>query len=286
MIRKAPFKAALWSLGGSIFFSILMLLNKYARHSIPLPLVVWGRCAFALLFLVPFMNFQGIFHQWKTQLLRGILVSSAMICTYSAYRHLPTHTASILGTTGPLFTVFLAILFLKESVHWQRWLCVILGWLGALIVLDPMNSTSGLLTYKVIALLGNLAAASVIIYARFLSEKRIAPETTLFYGLGVPFVAYTLQLPYVWEPIDYKAWLVLGILGMAGGLSSWCHLKSLQLAPASFVAPFDYVRLCILIPCAYYFWGEVPSWSFYIGSAFIILALLILLHLDRKHSFH
>ncbi len=290
-----PERAALYMVGWAFSFSLAMIGNKWVQGTIPIPLILWARCGFALLFLMPFLSYEKQVLRSKNvkmQLLRGCLTSGAMICTYMAYQNLPTHTAAILGTSGVLFTFILSQALLRESIHWTRWGLLALGYMGVLIILEPMDlftHSKGL--YKGLALLGNLMGSCAVLSARVLALHKESTSTTLFLGTAIPFAVYTLLGPFFqvyttgsFFPIGFSTrWGILLSIGGLGALSQFFYFSALRLAPASFAAPFEYLRLCIFIPLGWCLFHEIPPISFYMGALLILASAFFLVR--QKHAF-
>lgn len=281
----------------AVFFSIAMLLNKKAADHIPTTVILWGRCAFALMFFLPFLKFQSLGHLWGLQVLRGIFISLAMMCTYTAYRHIELHNASILGSTTPFFVTLFSLLFLKERIKSIQWVLLLLGYAGVLVIVGPVSK--GVNWFYLIALLGTIFGALAITCARTLAVKKASAQNIIFYGSGIPLLVFSIALlgmscaPFLvassasfcqLKPLSLENWGILGAIGFFGGASQWCYFQSLRSSPASFVAPLEYLRLCILIPMGYVLFGEVPARSFYLGSLLILIASVVLIRIGKQRK--
>lgn len=277
-------KAAFWMVFWVVSFSIAMLGNKWVKDFFLFPMIVWSRSFFGLLLLVPFASQIKKTHLIKWQLLRGLLISCAMLCSYSAYRYLPVHTAAILGTSGPIFTVLLSILVLKERITVSRWLGMILGYTGVLIVVLQKNTSEpyGFSFFEIVAVAGNLCTSCAMLVGKYLAEGGEDKTTTLFYNALIPFLCFSIAVPFYWSPPTGTQWLVLVLMGCFGAISQLCTFSALKLAKVSFIAPFEYLRLCVMIPLGYLIFKEAPNFSFYIGAPLIILSSFWLTFLERK----
>lgn len=272
-------KAALWMTGWCLTFSLSMICNKWTREWIPLPMVIWARCLFGLLIMIPFLSFKHLTHTMPRQLIRGLCISGAMVCSYTAYRYLPSHTAGILGTSGPLFVIFLSVIFLKERLSLQKWFLILLGYVGVLIIIGPFSVS--LTSYEGISLLGNLLGAVAILIARSLAQNPALTSASLFYGACIPLIVFSVGLPNFWTPLEAKQWAALAGIGSIGALSQLFMFSALANASPSFTAPFEYLRLCIFTLMSWFIFYEIPTSSFYLGSL-ILLASLAGLMVVRK----
>lgn len=125
-------------------------------------------------------------------IIRIILDVLAMLCTYYTYRNLPSAFATSIGVTGPIFTTALSGLILKEFIGYKKWVLVILGYIGVLIVIKP---TSFILDIAIItALLANLLAAICIIIIKILSRKDLIITIMLFGNVGIFAVFFLVSI--------------------------------------------------------------------------------------------
>ena len=115
----------------------------------------------------------------------------AMLCTYYTYRNLPIAFATSIGMTSAIFTTALSGLILKEVIGYKKWGLVILGYIGALIVIKP---TIFILDTAVItALLANLLAATCIIIIKILSKKNSIITIMLVGNVGIFTVSFLMN---------------------------------------------------------------------------------------------
>lgn len=274
-------KSILWMGGWSMAFSTVMLLNRSLGNAIPLATIVWGRCFFALFFLAPFLSkgwneqYDGGKNRWNEIILhgiRGLSISGSMACTYTAYGHLPTHTAAILGSTGPLFTILFSMPLLHEFISSKQWVIIGVGYVGVWLLIQPQQVDIEF--YAWIHLLGNALYGLSIVCARLLALRNVSARSILFYGSLLPFLLYTSLFLFEWQSLSWVHWGTLALMGASGSLSQWCYFRALSISPASFLAPFEYLRLCILLPLGFFFFSEVPSGQEYRGSLLILLSSL------------
>jgi drug/metabolite transporter (DMT)-like permease len=271
--KKPAFRGFLWAMCSNTSFVAIMILNKVFRQEFPVMWLVWGRCLFALLLVVPFLRWSNLKVLWGVQALRGVVVAGAMVCSYTAYRHLPSHFAALIGASSALFTVVLARIFLKEPVDSKRMIALAIGYCGVLILLSDAIHTSWS-HYVVWALAGNALAATTAILSKWLTLRSIHPQSSMVYGIVVPLMAFSVIL-YVdpqWHQIKLGAyqWQLLAVLGGIGACIQYSLLRAYQVAKASFVAPLEYARLCLMIPAGYVFLGEIPTLWSYVGGAVIV----------------
>jgi drug/metabolite transporter (DMT)-like permease len=264
----------LWAMSANISFVAVMILNKAFKAYLPVTLIVWGRCLFALALIVPFLQWKNMRQLWGVQLMRGGVVAGAMLCSYTAYRHLPVHIAALIGASSTLFTMILANILLQEKVDQKRWIGAIVGYAGVAILVHDVLSEAWTISVAW-AVLGNFLAAMSGILSRWLVLRSTNPQAILAYGMVIPFTLFSLvvvldsnlSLAHL-TPLQ---WYILALLGSIGALIQYATLRAYKVAKASFVAPLEYTRLCLMIPAGYIFLGEVPSLWSYVGGLLIVL---------------
>ena len=275
MSMNPPLQGFLWAMGSNISFVGVMILNKIFQQELPVMWLVWGRCLFALLFVLPFLRWTYLRPLWWLQGLRGLMIGGAMVCSYTAYRHLPTHFASLIGASSPLFTMVLARLFLRESIDGKRWAALAVGYTGVMILLSDAlhTSWSGSVVW---AVLGNILAAISAILSRWLTTRSIPPQSLMVYATLVPLMGFTVILyldPQWWDMhLTLYQWQLLALLGSIGAWIQYSLLRAYRVSKVSFIAPLEYTRLCLMIPAGYVFLGEIPTLRSYIGG-FLILGI-------------
>jgi len=285
--KKPAFRGFLWAMCSNISFVAVMILNKVFRQELPIMWLVWGRCLFALLLVIPFLKWSNLKVLWVVQGIRGVVIAGAMVCSYTAYRHLPSHFAALIGASSALFTMVLARVFLKELVDSKRMIALAVGYGGVVILLGDAINTSWS-HYVLWAVLGNVLAATVAILSKWLTTQSIHPQSSMVYGIVVPLMVFSVIL-YAdpqWHQIKLGAyqWQLLAVLGSIGACIQYTLLRAYQAAKASFVAPLEYARLCLMIPAGYVFLGEMPTLWSYVGGALIVGISICFVHWETKES--
>lgn len=267
----------LWALS----FSTAMSLAKTLSPDINSLIILFMRYFFGLVFFSPFMVSAG-FKGFTTSrpllhFTRILCVGTSMACAYYAYRHLPLALATSIGMTGPLFTTVLAMIFLKESISYQKWGLILCGYLGVLVMVRPHNVSIALGVW--VELLANLFAAFSIICVKILSRTE-STLTIMLYANTVTTLIAGLIVLSIWQTPSPHDLMVLMAVGVVGVISQYCSVTALKYANPSYLAPFEYTRMCFAIPIGYLIFGEVPTvWTLF-GSLMIIGATYKLTRLE------
>lgn len=271
----------LWALS----FSSAMTVAKTLPPDIHSLMVIFMRYVFGLIFFSPFV-FQTGFKGFQTSrpllhFIRIICMIIAMGCTYFAYRNLPLALATSIGMTGPLFTTVLAMLLLKDSVSLPKWALILFGYLGVLVMVQPHEMPISVGVW--VELLANLFAALTIICVKLLSRTESTLTLMLYANTATTFIVGILALT-IWQTPDTADFLTLMVIGGLGVLSQFSYVSALKYASPSYLAPFEYTRMCFAIPVGYLFFQEVPTLWMLLGSLMIIGATYGLTRLELTTS--
>ena len=196
---------------------------------------------------------------------------------YAAVVYLPLADVMSFYMAGPIYVAALSHLLLGEKVGWRRWVAILLGFCGVLIMLKPSSAAFSLSSS--FALAGSIAFAFAIILNRRLrgtSDTNLVTWQTLgtLVGGGVLTIG-AWQTP---SALDFGAMLLLGIV------SCGAHLmitRALKLAPASTLAPLHYTLLLWAVVFGLVFFGDVPGPRILIGSGIVVLAGLFIFHRQK-----
>lgn len=219
---------------------------------------------------------------------RGLIILTMTYCATYAFAHLPMSMTYVIIFLAPLFTVTLANLWLGEPVRPMLWGCVLVGFAGVLICVEPGGATwhPAILAAVVIAM--GSAAANLLTRQYGRAES---PQSLMFSGavtmvLGSCWVVFSEQ----WQPLQWDLlWWHLLFGGLGAGASLTITI-AYQKAPASLLGSFQYTQLLWGGLLGFFFWQEIPAPSLWLGSALIVGSGLVILRLrssrssDREHN--
>ena len=267
----------LWALS----FSMAMSVAKSLSPEVDSVIVLFMRYFFGLIFFSPFVFHAG-FKGFVTSrpilhITRVMCVGAAMGCTYYAYRNLPLALATSIGMTGPLFTTVLSMAILKDSVSFPKWALILFGYLGVIVMVRPHEMPVGMGVW--IELLANLFAALSIICVKLLSRTESTLTIMLYANTATTFIAGLVVIG-VWKTPGSSDLMALLVIGGLGVFSQYCSVTALRYANPSFLAPFEYTRLCFAIPVGYFFFQEALTLWTFLGSLMIIGATYGLTRLE------
>ncbi len=178
--------------------------------------------------------------QLPLQIIRGVILAlMSCLAIMSTVRNGLVNFHSIFAIY-PLIILVLSAPILSEFVGWRRWMAVIVGFCGVLIVLRPSGETVN--AGSVLAITAALLMAVYGICTR-LASKRDNAETSLFWAAAVGGVVMLLAAPFIWKPPTGSDWIWMAFLCVIGACGHYLLIKTLDIAKASSVQPFAYLQL-------------------------------------------
>ncbi len=258
-------------------FSIMDLIVKWSENY-PLGEVLFFRGFFGiipLLFLIPRDRFKNFYQTKRLGLhcLRCISGLIALISIFIALRNLPLATVVSISFAAPIFTTILSIIFLSEKVGMYRWLAVIVGFVGIIIITEP--GLSSLNIYYIYPIIFCLGLSYVAITIRQLSKTEPVWLISLNFSLLIT-LAGIITIPYGWIIPSLKDLFLLSSVGILGGLANLWLSQSYRLSEVSLVTPLKYLALIFGIIFGYTIWGEIPTIKTMLGATLVIVSSIII----------
>ncbi len=262
------------ALGANFIFAAQDGITKILTADLAIGQIVMVRFLSFAVFAIIFVSARGDLRQSiRTrkpflQVLRSALLIGEIMIFALALRYLPLPTIHALFLTFPLMVTALSVPILEETVGWRRWLAVIIGFLGTLIVIRP-----GLSSFDPAALLmigSSFVFALYNILTRMVSRYDSFETSTLYTGVVGAIIGTVIGLT-LWQWPTPQQWLLLGMLSVTGISGHMLLIKALEWAPAATLQPINFSII---------FWGTIFSivvfstWpdSFTILGAAIVIA--------------
>ncbi len=188
--------------------------------------------------------------------------------------------ALTLAFVAPLITTALSPIFLREKVGFRRWVAVIVGFVGSLIVIRPGFIEFNLAT---IAALGTGFFYGIyLIITRKLHSSDNSLLTLLLTGV-VGFILASFLVPFVWTAPTINQWSLLSLMGIFACLGHLFLILSLKYADASKLAPFGYFEIITNIILGYYFFMDFPDLWTWVGLSIIVCSGIYISFRERSN---
>jgi drug/metabolite transporter (DMT)-like permease len=167
---------------------------------------------------------------------------------------------------APIFVTALSAIVLREQVGWRRWSAVLIGFCGVLIALRPSAQTVS--WPAMIALAGSMTFAVLMLITRSLrATPDIVLASTQFIGT---FAFGAVLAPFGWITPTRASLAFFAVAGCISVCALLCGNRSLKLAPASVVVPYQYSMIIWAVMFGYVVFGDMPSIATIVGAAIII----------------
>jgi drug/metabolite transporter (DMT)-like permease len=269
--RKVVVTAVLLMLAAGFNSSLLHLGVRYVGPELPSIEIVFLRASFTLVATAPFVFRPGKV-SWRTnnlslQMLRGVVGVGSMWMWYYALANMPLADAGVLSFTTPIFITIGAALYFREPVGAVRASAVVVGLIGAVVVLKP--GVAVVSPAAIAAVLSSILWAGSLLIAKDLARYDSTITISFYQPLLVAPIAGLAAIP-VWVMPSGSAWLALMAMGVVAAIGNFAYVQALRMTDASTLMPADYVRLLWMVMWGYFVFSEIPGWSTWLGAALIV----------------
>ena len=259
-------------------FSLMDVIVKWSVDY-PIGQVLFFRGFFGIVFyffVIPRERFHNFYQTDRPGLhaLRCISGLIALVAIFIALRKLPLATVVSISFAAPIFTTILSIFLLSEKVGIYRWLAVLIGFIGIVIIAEP--GVSELNIYYIFPVIFCLGLSYVAITIRQLSSTEPVWLISFYFSLSITLLSF-LTIPQGWVMPSFKHFVLLSFMGIFGGVANLWLSQSYKYSEVSLVTPLKYLALVFAIFFGYFVWEEIPTIKTLVGSFLVIISTLIIL---------
>jgi drug/metabolite transporter (DMT)-like permease len=238
--------------------------------------IAFFRSWFGLLIALPFLiRGQSIFRSsmLPKHVLRAVLKYCAMVAFFLAVTHAPVADVTAISLLAPPFTLLGAWLFLRQKQQAIHFAAMILGLVGAAIIVQP--GTSAFNPYLLLAVAGAAGLSSVLLLLKQLTDTD-TPATILFWNLLLTAGISILPAVMVWSTPGLEQVILLGLQGglSAAGILMMAHAAKQGVVGA--IAALDFISLPIAAVLAFVLLREPIHTPVFVGGIIILLSVIIL----------
>lgn len=246
-------------------------ISKTLVQHYPAPLVLWLRHLLAVPIVLIFfgrgpIRLRLVSRALPLQALRAAILALQMGLVLVAFRQMQLVDVQAILAATPLLITALSQPMLGEQVGWRRWLAVVVGFAGVLIILRPGVEAIHPMTLLVLF--------CVVLYAFYnILTRQVGrvdtPETSFTIQILIASGLLTLVGPFFWVPFSPFDWLLVTALGALGALGHYCLVRALTLAPVVVVQPFTYTLLLWEVVIGYVVFGDLPD-RYTVGGVLVV----------------
>ena len=273
--------------GNLFLMSLIGAMVKYLAATYPLGEILLIRFISALLFfwVVLFSTTGLVGLKTKRPLdhaIRSLCGVFALVMLFYAFALIPIANATAISYAAPFFITLFSIYLLGETIGIRRWLAVITGFAGVLIIAQPGGTEWG---PGVFAAIGSaIGGALVTIWLRRLSATDRSVTVGLYYNSTGTLLclAWVLMSGSLVSPgTDLLMFLLFGVICAA---QQWLLTISFRYAEASLLAPFEYLAMIFSAIVGFVFLDEVPVLTTWMGAAVIAASGLFIFRRKQQLS--
>ena len=258
-------------------FSLMDVIVKWSVD-FPIGQVLFFRGFFGIVFyffVIPRERLRNFYRTDRPGLhaLRCVSGLIALVAIFIALRELPLATVVSISFAAPIFTTIFSIFLLSEKVGIYRWLAVLIGFVGIIIITEP--GISELNIYYIFPIIFCLGLSYVAITIRQLSSTEPVWLISFYFSLSITLLSF-FTIPQGWVMPSFDHFMLLSLVGIFGGVANLWLSQSYKYSEVSLVTPLKYLALVFAIIFGYFIWGEIPSIKTLMGAILVIISTLII----------
>lgn len=211
--------------------------------------------------------------------LRAVLGVGMLTAFIYGVRHVPLAEAYTIFFIAPILITAFSVPLLGERVEPQRWLAILGGLAGVLVVLRPTGA--GVVSLGGLAIMGAAVAYALSAITVRILGRTDSTRSMVFWLMAMMAVgAGTLALPQ-WRAIQSQHWIVIAGIAVAGFAGQWAITEAFRAGEPSFIANFEYTALAWGLGLDWLLWRTVPGARTFAGAAIIIACGVYLIRRER-----
>jgi drug/metabolite transporter (DMT)-like permease len=284
LVRDDPIRAVIWITVAMALFAVLAAASRKAALMGMHPLqVVFLRNLSATLFMMPLLVWRGrallrsnALHLYGVRV--GISVFS-MTAWFYALALIPVAEVTAIGFLAPLFGTIGAVMFLGEKIRFRRITALLVGFIGAMIILRPGSEPIGL--GQACAIFNAISSGVMTVLLKQLSSEDDSAK--------IVFLTTIMMLPptlvpalFIWQTPGWEYLPVIGAIGLTAVVGHYCLMRGFASTDASLVMTFDFSRLPFAVMIGWWMFGEVTDIWTWVGAAVIFASAVYITRREAR----
>lgn len=291
-MRDAGFsRAVVIILIAILLFDIQGAIIKFLGGRYGIPQIATFRNAFGLLpaLLLVYLARTGVrgparfrLRQWPLAVLRGASIAGAQYCLYLSLTLMEFATASTLAFAGPLFITALSVPILRQHVGAVRWLAVIIGFVGIVLVMRPRGDIFQWVSLLPICAAFGYGLSSVLV--RLFDDASTTAVINFHTTLSAMVFTFVLMLAtdsYI-TVSSAEDWMWMLLMGLVGGMAVFSLIAAYRLTLPSNLSPFEYFGIPFSFVIGWVVFGEAPFERLIPGVFLIVGGGLLIFWRERR----
>ena len=274
-------------IGAMAVLPLLDVIAKFlGQQGMPVMQIVWARLFFGAWMTLPFalklVGVRGLVPNMPVMHgVRASFMVSATAFFFWALHYLPIADTLAIFFVQPLVLTLLSPLVLGENVGLRRWVAVMIGFIGTLIIIRPgfQELNPGVF----LALASGTCLAVYLLLTRKIAGSAPAMVTTFYTTLSGAIITSVIVL-FVWVPPTPAQWGLFVLLSFIANGGHYLIVKSYDHAEASLLAPLAYTEMVMAVLAGWYFFGDFPDMWTFVGVAILIACAIYISWRERVRN--
>ncbi len=255
-----------------LLFTVGEVLVKYLIREHDVTQIVWARYTFHALATAIFLFRTGIVTHARTSrlglhLTRSALMLLATTAFFLALRYLPLADAVAINFITPVLVTAFSIPILKEHVGIRRWVAILVGFCGVMIIIRP---GMGVMHWAAVLPLCTAAGYAFYQVLTRVASRTENTNTSLFWTSVFGVLVSSCAVPFFWTQPSATAWIMMVALGGVYGFGHYLLIRGLEIAPASVLSPFFYTQIVWATLFGFIFFDHFPDVPTLIGLTVVM----------------
>ena len=202
------------------------------------------------------------------ELLRGLCLLGSTAANFVALRFLPLTVTSSINFSMPLVLCAISIPLLGEQVGWRRWLAILVGFCGVLVIVRP--GTQAFHPAMVLSLINVVFTATYLVLNRKLAGIDAVTTQQFYAGMIATVCVFPFALGGWTWPADMAGWICFALIGIAALVGHQLLTTAHRFAPASVLAPFGYLQIIFMTASSWVIFQQPPDVWIFVGAPIVI----------------
>lgn len=268
------------------FISVNDVIIKLIVTELPSWQIIAIRSAFGLILLSPLMLWRLADGSGRlatrrigTHIFRAALSAVSIVTYFEGLRTLDLPVATTILFVTPFFVVALSGLALREPVPVNRWIAVVVGFAGALVIVKP--DASGISFAALLVLISAATWAATMVAMRDLARTESSLAVIVYFNLFLVLIAGALAFPH-WQPVPWRIMAIVAGVSAIQLIAQSFMMIAFRFASASVTAPMQYVQLIWSVLAGWFIFGVMPALNVFIGAMIVVASGLYLILSERR----
>ena len=275
-----------WMIFHCFLISVMSAIIRIIAKDVHIAQIMFFYSFFAFIFLVPIILIGKRYEELKTNKLklhisRSFLGAISLAIYFYALTVITLTQVRAVASTGPLVSSLMAVIFLKEAMGKYRIIALIIGFIGALLILRPWTDSFLYVSLMVVASVVMWSIIDLVIKTMSKTESNVCQIFYLTLGLSVFSMPAAI---YYWQNMPIIYWLIMSGLGVIFLVNVLSVTNAFRHGEVTLIMPFDFSGMVFTIIIAYITFSEVIDVWTAIGSLIIMVSSIYIINREKKNA--